>query len=366
MGSALSSISVEITVCAVILGALVVVWAYIRNSATDPGVWIIIEPANKKSKRNRAVTHPKITGRKTTFKAYAVKESLAISRNKAEFCQYCGVTRATGAKPFPVCSGCHSVRFCCREHQMALWPQHKLICKEQKRNAENIQRAQEADDISAPPGFPPIQECKCLLEDWVEVHCQGIQQSIADAIENLDHPYDIKKECFVFEVSYVPSSGGNPSLAFAVTNAEIISLPSPGTSMGDILATAIPRVLQGYAEQLAHPMSVGAVPCIFNVDNVFVWLSFTHIALFDTPMISFVEGSWYWWLNYCARRGLIFRTNASDNAIWHPGLMEKEGNKWVWRKKSLAQLGRKGIHLEHYPAHTRCPYVLAVLRDLYP
>ncbi|KAH7911861.1 hypothetical protein BJ138DRAFT_1125702 [Hygrophoropsis aurantiaca] len=306
------------------------------------------------------------SGRKATFKAYSAKESLAISRNKTEACQYCGATRAPGAKPFPVCSGCHSVRFCCREHQVALWPQHKALCKEQQRNAENIQRAQDANDISAPAGFPPIQECKCMLEDWVELHRQGLEQSVASAIHNLDHPYDIKKECVMFAVTYLPASGGNPSLAFTVTNADVIPLPPAGTSMGDILASTIPRVLQANAQELKHPSSLGAVPCIYSVDSVFIWLSYLYVAKFDIPAVTLGDRTWYWWLNFCADYGLVFRTSGSNNAVWHPGLMEKEGNKWVWKKKTLDELREKGIRLSEYSAHPRCPYILASLRKLYP
>lgn len=47
-----------------------------------------------------------------------------------ERCAVCGVTVA-----LKLCSGCRSVAFCCREHQVQHWPSHKAICRQvQKRN----------------------------------------------------------------------------------------------------------------------------------------------------------------------------------------------------------------------------------------
>ncbi|KAH7924996.1 hypothetical protein BV22DRAFT_1065719 [Leucogyrophana mollusca] len=318
------------------------------------------------------------SGRKAAFKIYAAKESLAISRNKVEACQYCGATRPPGAKPFPVCSGCHSVRFCvsyapsknmcdvpannCREHQVALWPQHKFVCREQQRNLQNIQRDR---DLPLPPGFPPVQECKCILEDWVEVHRQGLEQSLASAIHDLGRPYDLNKDYAIFSISYRPSSGGNPSLAFTVNDADIVPHPPLGTSLGDMLASTNPRVVQANAKEFKHPEFLAAVPCVYSVDKVFLWISYLYLKKMDIPTVTFKDRPWFWWLNFCCDAGLVFRKGGPHHAVWHPGLMEKEGNKWVWKEKTLSELAAKGTHLLRYPRHMHCPYIVASMRQLY-
>jgi hypothetical protein len=45
-------------------------------------------------------------------------------KNPTKLCALCGVT--AGLK---LCSGCQSIAFCCREHHVENWPQHKADCK---------------------------------------------------------------------------------------------------------------------------------------------------------------------------------------------------------------------------------------------
>jgi len=44
-------------------------------------------------------------------------------------CAVCGVTAG-----LMLCSACHGVAFCGREHQLQYWPQHKAACKEARKN----------------------------------------------------------------------------------------------------------------------------------------------------------------------------------------------------------------------------------------
>lgn len=52
-------------------------------------------------------------------------------------CSYCGVTHAPPKVKVNPCSGCHSVYYCCKEHQIMDWKLakyggqgHKEVCKE--------------------------------------------------------------------------------------------------------------------------------------------------------------------------------------------------------------------------------------------
>ena len=48
--------------------------------------------------------------------------------SKHQFCKFCKITNADKNVPLKVCSLCREVRYCCKEHQVSDWVQHKLLC----------------------------------------------------------------------------------------------------------------------------------------------------------------------------------------------------------------------------------------------
>lgn len=65
-----------------------------------------------------AVVHPKVTD----FKG-----------PRGQLQKRCGHCKVATSKPLSLCSGCRAVRYCCREHQSAHWPEHKENCKKIKK-----------------------------------------------------------------------------------------------------------------------------------------------------------------------------------------------------------------------------------------
>ena len=53
------------------------------------------------------------------------------SRNPVKFCAICDVTVA-----LKTCSGCNSIAFCSREHQLRYWPTHKKDCRRIQKDKE--------------------------------------------------------------------------------------------------------------------------------------------------------------------------------------------------------------------------------------
>jgi len=55
---------------------------------------------------------------------------------------------------------------------------------------------------------------------------------------------------------------------------------------------------------------------------------------------------WFFSLKYALDKGLVFREcNPYRHTHCKPGIMEKEGSKWVWKEKSLEQLEAYDISL---------------------
>ena len=68
----------------------------------------------------------KFTGIDRTFGLTKEETATAQKENK-DPTKYCAVCHASVA--LRLCSGCRSMAFCCRDHQVQYWPTHKADCK---------------------------------------------------------------------------------------------------------------------------------------------------------------------------------------------------------------------------------------------
>ena len=51
---------------------------------------------------------------------------------------YCTTCKACGLKASMKCSACKKVSYCCKEHQVLDWKQHKSVCKGLCNSSHNI------------------------------------------------------------------------------------------------------------------------------------------------------------------------------------------------------------------------------------
>ena len=58
----------------------------------------------------------------------AAKAAAAPERMRACALGSCGVREAFAGQ-HKLCGGCAAVVYCCKEHQVAVWPAHKAACK---------------------------------------------------------------------------------------------------------------------------------------------------------------------------------------------------------------------------------------------
>jgi len=58
------------------------------------------------------------------------------------------------------------------------------------------------------------------------------------------------------------------------------------------------------------------------------------------------HNEWFGPLKFKLDRGLVFRLRKEATGTgWAPGMMKREGTKWVWKEKSFEELREYGIHL---------------------
>lgn len=72
--------------------------------------------------------------------------------------------------------------------------------------------------------------------------------------------------------------------------------------------------------------------------------------------------AWEYVLKYFIEKGLVFRLVGPTVQHWVPGIMDKKGTKWVWKKTSIAKLkADRGISLTCKVRHDiEAPYKVLV------
>ncbi|KAJ7098346.1 hypothetical protein C8R44DRAFT_859701 [Mycena epipterygia] len=75
-----------------------------------------------------------------------------------------------------------------------------------------------------------------------------------------------------------------------------------------------------------------------STGSFYVPLALPKIRQPGTPWFSFVQ--------WCAARGLVFRVvGEGKDSFWTPGLMEKQGRRWVWKMRTVPDLIQEGLDL---------------------
>ncbi|KAJ7666080.1 hypothetical protein DFH06DRAFT_1386091 [Mycena polygramma] len=283
---------------------------------------------------------PDAPGRKSVFKINTDKHP--YSQNTIEACIYCQRKRRDGESPLQICSGCKTVRFCNREHQVAFWPQHKAFCKE----ATKMQTLQDEAEKLLPRkalGLPTLRYQVRLVEDWAEIHRYTLTQAMAGKFHMSDPPIDFRSQCFEFQLKFRPEREGNPSTSFVLVSADVRRiLDHPGASN---MATMLPEIENAHAEERASGTKgfLGIFLCLYQIDNSQLWVTACAIYAHDIAPVRPSDRPWYWFPKYCAHFGLAFRRVGPPPSPQKPGLMGKESNKWVWKERTLEELAAQGI-----------------------
>lgn len=83
------------------------------------------------------------------------------------------------------------------------------------------------------------------------------------------------------------------------------------------------------------------------VDNLPRWI--TAKTIYDSHYPHYPvdrRPHWFFTLKYMLDRGLVFREcTPYSHTHCKPGMMEKQGSKWVWKEKSQQELEAYDIHL---------------------
>ncbi|KAJ7512547.1 hypothetical protein B0H11DRAFT_1951653 [Mycena galericulata] len=283
--------------------------------------------------------------RKSVFKIDPGK--LPYSQNLPEECAYpeCCARRSVGGAPLSVCSGCRSVRFCSREHLALFWPLHRDFCKSQMKNHELV-RKQQQQLAESRSELPELQYRIRLAQDWIELHRYILDSSRMWALHESKVPLNFRKHYFQFSLTYRPESDGNPSMAFSLDTAEIREHSQPGTPGAEALAPYMAIVERANAEEEQMNGYRGVFLCAYMIDCQHLWITSSHVSEKALPKIRPSGAPWFTYAQWCAARGLVFRVvGDASNPFWTPGLMNKQGRKWVWKMHAIPQLIQKGIEL---------------------
>jgi hypothetical protein len=87
-----------------------------------------------------------------------------------------------------------------------------------------------------------------------------------------------------------------------------------------------------------------------SVDSELEWMTCIYLNIYnhDIPKYPVSNGTiqqdWIRVLQYFIEKGVVWRGVGPTVQFWLPGLMDKKGNKWVWTKRSIEELRRRGIN----------------------
>ena len=59
-----------------------------------------------------------------------VADMREVALQRLKTCALCGIKETHDAPNFQVCGNCRAARYCCKDHQVAHWRQHKPACKQ--------------------------------------------------------------------------------------------------------------------------------------------------------------------------------------------------------------------------------------------
>jgi hypothetical protein len=76
-------------------------------------------------------------------------------------------------------------------------------------------------------------------------------------------------------------------------------------------------------------------------------MSISPIFESDLPKWISDHTKWLWCLKYAMAKGLVFRLREGPGKAtkWKPGVITKDGSRWVWKEKSVEELGEYDIQL---------------------
>ncbi|KAJ7138452.1 hypothetical protein C8R43DRAFT_1238746 [Mycena crocata] len=288
-------------------------------------------------------------GRQYAFKVDSGK--LPYSQNAPEECAYsaCSAKRSTGGAPLFLCSGCRSVRFCCREHQVSFWPIHKDFCKAQMKNRERMQKQEEEVSESS---VPPLQTRVRLAQDWIELHRFMLGGARIWALHESSVPMNFRTHYFRFILSYRPEANGDPSKSFNLEAAEVREHSAPGTREAADFAPYMVMIERANAEEIELDGFRGIFLCAYMIDYEHLWITSSYVNDKALPKIRPPGAPWYTHVQWCAVYGVVFRVvGEGKKSFWTTGLMEKEGRKWAWKVQSTTQLAQRGVHLSGAMEH---------------
>ncbi|KIM38323.1 hypothetical protein M413DRAFT_447825 [Hebeloma cylindrosporum] len=157
-----------------------------------------------------------------------------------------------------------------------------------------------------------------------------------------------KKQFAWFSVSYCPESRGNLATSFKLISAEFVNNPPAGTPMAASFAAFRPLADQSDEEDQGKPGYQGLLICVYTVNDRTAD-RLTALPMYEDYLRPWTKpDEWFGPLKYMLDKGLVFRL-ISEESEWKPGMMKREGSKWVWKEKSVEELRKHDIHLSRAP-----------------
>ncbi|KIM72188.1 hypothetical protein PILCRDRAFT_744982 [Piloderma croceum F 1598] len=79
-------------------------------------------------------------------------------------------------------------------------------------------------------------------------------------------------------------------------------------------------------------------------------MTYTYLNIFNHDIPKYpvsndvAQQDWVRVLQYFIEKGVVWRCVGPTVQFWAPDLIDKKGNKWIWKRRSIEDLRKRGIN----------------------
>ena len=158
--------------------------------------------------------------------------------------------------------------------------------------------------------------------------------------------FDYTSQYLRFDLRSREGHDGNPSMAFSMEGYKFCSLTdmpdldhrTSYDQMGPFREKSVERGRQEFGDSF-----VGLLTLLYIVDGSFgMWAVHLHSSA-GSRLRKCDHHRWFQELQKGVLTGMVYRKLSVDDHMWRAGRLEKQGQKWVWKRLEVRDLVSAGI-----------------------
>lgn len=189
-----------------------------------------------------------------------------------------------------------------------------------------------------------------LLREFAEIYKWSFEKSIYSALRvqgGMDK-FDYQNQVMIFDLRKRKNNGGNPGLAFTITDAAFRSKDDIKPNAASVLQGLQSKLLSMQLALRDKKDFVGLMAVLYYVTKDLFILDFNqiyhHSPQFEAGVSELRQDMWLWELQINVSNGFIFRMLGEESGYAaRLGRMKADGSKWTWQPMSDEEISVMGL-----------------------